>query len=297
MGEFSATSYPRFVIVSPVRDEELHIKLTIQSVIKQTVRPVLWVIVNDGSSDGTKEILDRCSARFSWIKVFHRKNRGYRKAGGGVVEAFYDGYFALGDNRWDFIVKLDGDLSFSSDYFQKCFSYFSGDQKLGIGGGTVFTQQKGRFDVDSAGDPPFHVRGATKIYRRSCWEKISPLVRAPGWDTIDEVKANFYGWSTRTFPDIMLIQHKSTGSADGNWHNWFKNGLANYITGYHPVFMLAKCVNRTFEKPPLIASLALFSGFCYGYLKKIPQVQEYEIIRYLRKQQLRRLLLRTSIYS
>jgi hypothetical protein len=150
---------------------------------------------------------------------------------------------------------------------------------------------------DSPGDPPFHVRGATKIYRRECWEQIAPLQQAPGWDTIDEVKANRHGWRTRTLRELHLVQHKPTGSADGRWRNWFKNGRANYITGYHPLFMLAKSAKRVFSsKPFLLESTALMAGFCSGYLRRVPQMNDRESIRYLRAEQSKRLLLRPSIY-
>lgn len=286
----------KYVIISPVRDEFQYVEKTINSIILQKILPLQWVIVDDGSTDGTDEILDRYS-ELSWIKVVHRANRGYRAAGSGVIEAFYEGYSALSVTDWDFVVKLDGDLSFNVDYFQKCLAHFGSEPGLGIAGGTVYVFENGKLKIDSAGDPPFHVRGATKIYRRACWDKISPLVRAPGWDTIDEVKANLHGWNTRTFSDLKLIQHKATGEAAGNWRNWFKNGRANYITGYHPLFMLAKCARRTFQKPLFVNSLALWAGFSTGYLKRIPQVQDVEVIRYLRQQQIRHLFLRPSIYG
>lgn len=286
----------RYIIITPVRDEVCYIEKTIASVIHQTVRPSQWIIVDDGSTDGTSEILDIHAAQTSWIKVIHRENRGYRANGGGVVEAFYSGYVVLNDDNWEFIVKLDGDLSFDVNYFENCFEIFAVDMTLGIGGGTVCRLDNGQMKVDSMGDPPFHVRGATKIYRRACWEKIAPLIEAPGWDTIDEVRANLHGWTTRTFIDIKLIQHKPTGGADGNWRNWFKNGRANYITGYHPLFMLAKCVKRALRRPFLVESIALLAGFCSGYIKRLPQVTDDETIRYLRWQQIRRLLLQPSIY-
>ena len=286
----------RYIIITPVRDEVCYIEKTIASVIHQTVRPSQWIIVDDGSTDGTSEILDIHAAQTSWIKVIHRENRGYRANGGGVVEAFYSGYVVLNDDNWEFIVKLDGDLSFDVNYFENCFEIFAVDMTLGIGGGTVCRLDNGQMKVDSMGDPPFHVRGATKSYRRACWEKIAPLIGAPGRDTIDEVRANLHGWTTRTFIDIKLIQHKPTGGADGNWRNWFKNGRANYITGYHPLFMLAKCVKRALRRPFLVESIALLAGFCSGYIKRLPQVTDDETIRYLRWQQIRRLLLQPSIY-
>jgi glycosyltransferase involved in cell wall biosynthesis len=287
----------KYIIITPVRDEVQYIGETIASVTGQTILPFQWIIVDDGSTDGTSEILDKYEAQASWIKVVHRKDRGCRVAGGGVIEAFYDGFSVLSEQSWEFIVKLDGDLSFAPDYFEQCFKIFGDENNLGIGGGTICQMETGQLKVDSMGDPLFHVRGATKIYRRACWEKISPLIQAPGWDTIDEVKANLHGWTTRTFSDLKLLQHKPTGGADGNWRNWFKNGRANYITGYHPVFMLLKCVKRALHKPILLESVALLAGFCSGYILKIPQVPDNQAIRYIRQQQIRRLLLQPSIYN
>ena len=287
----------RYIIITPVRDEVQHIEKTIHSVAAQTVLPSQWIIVDDGSTDGTAELLDRESARNPWIIVIHRENRGYRAAGGGVIDAFYAGYSRVDGAPWDFVVKLDGDLSFDPDYFERCFKIFDIESRLGIGGGTICQLENGQTRVDSKGDPPFHVRGATKIYRRACWNVISPLVRAPGWDTIDEVKANLRGWSTRTFAHLTLIQHKPTGGADGNWRNWFKNGRANYITGYHPLFMTAKCLKRAWQRSFLVESMALFAGYASGYVKRVPQVPDADAIRYLRQQQIRRLLGRPSIYA
>ncbi|MGB7073225.1 MAG: glycosyltransferase family A protein, partial [Candidatus Sulfotelmatobacter sp.] len=158
----------QYVIVTPIRDEERFIEATIASVQGQTLRPAQWVIVDDGSTDGTAEIIDRYAAQVPWIRVVHRVNRGFRKAGGGVMEAFYDGYNALDCDNWDFIVKLDGDLSLSKDYFERCFEHFERDPKLGIGGGDIYHELGGVQKLEA--NPKFHVRGATKIYRRACWE-------------------------------------------------------------------------------------------------------------------------------
>ena len=287
----------RYVIVTPVRDEAAHIAKTIAAVGSQTVRPLRWIVVDDGSTDGTGEILDRHASQTSWMSVVHRPNRGHRANGGGVMEAFYAGYAVLNDEAWDYLVKLDGDLSFSPEYFERCFAMFEAEPRLGIGGGIVCQLEHGETSVDSKGDPPFHVRGATKIYRRECWAQIAPLVRAPGWDTIDEVKANMLGWATGTFPELRIVQHKPTGSADGAWRNAFKNGRANYVTGYDPVFMLAKCVKRVLARPVFVGGLAMALGFWSGYLARLPRVSDAGVIDYLRRQQRRRLLLRSSIYG
>ncbi|MGB9629125.1 MAG: glycosyltransferase family 2 protein [Thermodesulfobacteriota bacterium] len=288
---------PAYIVITPVRDEVKYVGLTFESMISQTVKPVEWIIVDDGSTDGTGELLDRLAGDWPCVRVIHRPNRGFRKSGGGVIEAFNEGYAQIREKDWEFLVKLDGDLSFEPDYFERCLEEFYEDPSLGLGGGTVCVIKNGRLEVDSKGDPPFHVRGATKIYRRACWEVVQPLVQTPGWDTIDEVKANMYGWKTRTFPQIRLLQHKPTGSGDGNIGNWAKNGLANFHTGYHPIFMIGKCVKRGFQKPRLEASLGLLLGFLSGYVNRTPRSATREVVQYLRRQQINFMLGKSSIYS
>jgi glycosyltransferase involved in cell wall biosynthesis len=277
----------RYVVITPVRDEESFIAATIECMIRQSLRPVEWIIVNDGSTDKTGEIIDEYAQRHSWIRACHRGNRGFRKAGGGVVEAFNDGYQMLQRRDWEFLVKFDGDLSFEPRYFEHCLDYFAREPKLGIGGGVICHIIEGTKHVEPC--PSFHVRGATKIYRKACWDAIGGFWPAPGWDTFDEVKANRLGWTTRSFGDLHLTHHRVTGSAEGLWAGLVKNGRANYICGYHPLFMLGKCVRRLIRPPYVTGSAALFYGFVSGYLKRIPQVDDPLTIAYLRRQQMGRL--------
>jgi len=284
-----------YVVVTPVRDEEEHIISTIESMIKQTVRPREWVIVNDGSKDDTGKIIDEYAGRYEWIKALHRADRGFRKAGGGVVDAFNDGYRALTCGTWEFIVKFDGDLTFDERYFEGCLKEFQLDAELGVGGGVICYIENGEKRFEEA--PSFHVRGATKVYRKACWEHIGGLLQAPGWDTFDEIKANSLGWKTRSFPHLHLIHQRDTGSADGLWPSLVKYGRANYICGYHPLFMVSKCVFRVGRKPYLIGSIGLMYGFVSGYAKRIPQVEDPAAIKYLRNQQMSRLLGRESLWK
>lgn len=277
---------PRYVIITPVRDEERHLKLTIGSVSHQSILPVEWVIVDDGSTDKTGEILDEATRQNPFIRPVHRPNRGFRKNGGGVIEAVNAAYETLANTEWDFIVKLDGDLAFEADYFERCFAHFAREPRLGIGGGVVYNlYPNGTTHFEPTG-PPFHVRGATKIYRRACWEQIGGLPPVTGWDTLDEIKANMLGWSTRSFTELHLLHHRPTGAADGHWRNLVKDGLADYISGYHPLFMLAKCAARISRKPFLLGPIGLAYGFFSGHWKQIPQVADPQLIRYLRGQQL-----------
>lgn len=285
----------KYVIITPARDEEDNLASTIESVAAQTVRPAEWIIVNDGSKDKTGQIIDEYAGRYSWIRACHRANRGFRKSGGGVVDAFNDGYALLTVTDFDFIVKLDADLSFEPEYFEKCFDNFENEPSLGVGGGVICYIENGQKSFEQ--NPAFHVRGATKIYKRMCWDAIGGFWPAPGWDTMDEVKASMLGWTTRSFPDLHLLHHRYTGAADGVWGNLVKNGRANYICGYHPLFMLSKCAYRLVQRPYVIGSAALLYGFLTGYLRRIPQVNEPKTIRYLRQQQIARLLGRKTIWE
>jgi glycosyltransferase involved in cell wall biosynthesis len=349
----------QYIVITPARNEQETIGQTIRSMAAQNLRPLRWVIVNDGSTDETASLIDQAARDHAWISAVHLKDRGFRHSGGGVIEAFYAGYDLLhgndpllldrGENSpdkralcasepraerrtpmrpepampqraasecgapvpgqgstvrsrdpvvgWDFLVKFDADLSFGPDYFQRCLEKFEQNPRLGIGGGMI-CQSLGPPPVrEYAGDPPFHVRGATKIYRRDCWDQIGGLHRAPGWDTIDEVKANMLGWTTCTFEDVPLQHHRFAGSVDGAWKNWVKNGYANYVTGYHPVFMFIKCLSRLLKQPYFLGGFGLFCGYASGYFRPDQRVADKEMVRFLRREQWKRLFLRPSIWS
>lgn len=257
----------------------------------------MWVIVDDGSTDDTAKLIDAAAREHSWIKAVHRPDRGFRKPAGGVIEAFYDGFKLVAEEPWDFLVKLDGDLSFEREYFEKCLGQFAADPKLGVGGGSIYSQVDGVTVEDSPGDPSFHVRGATKIYRRATWNAIGGLIQAPGWDSLDELKANMLGWKTRSFHDLRLFQHRGTGAVDGTWKNSVKNGRANYVVGYHPLFMICKCARRLLERPYGVVAVGLFYGYLSGYFSSTERIRERDVISYVRREQLRRLFLRESIWA
>jgi hypothetical protein len=221
-------------------------------------------------------------------------NRATRALEAKEIEAFYEGYERMTVTSWDFLVKLDGDLSFEPDYFEKCFEQFYSDPALGIGGGVICHELKAQLQVEVT--PAFHVRGATKIYRRACWEAIGGVVRGPGWDTIDEVKANMLGWHSRSFSQLRVVHHRLTGTANGRWRNALKNGAWNYICGYHPLFLLAKCGKRALQRTQFVHSAGLLCGFALGWLRQIPRINDRAVIRYLRQQQIRRLTFRSTIW-
>jgi biofilm PGA synthesis N-glycosyltransferase PgaC len=285
----------QYVIVSPARDEEQYVEQTILSVVQQTVKPTEWIIVDDGSHDRTGEIIDAYAKEYPWIRTVHRIDRGRRVPGSGVMEAFYDGYDRLACQHWEYIVKLDGDVKLPPDYFEQCFERFNADPKLGMCGGRMYCHEKGGLKPEP--HPSFHIRGPIKLYRRQCWEAIGGLMKAPGWDTIDEVQANRFGLRTRTFDEIKVVHQRPTGAVEGIWRDGVKMGRAAYICGYHPLFMLMKCAKRMFAQPYVVSSMAHGYGFLNAYFRGIPQFEDRGLIQYLRRQQIQRLLLRESIWK
>jgi glycosyltransferase involved in cell wall biosynthesis len=285
-----------YVVITPVRDEEENIEKTIRSMISQSVKPKIWIIIDDGSTDRTVNIVERYTKTFDWIKLIRRNDRGYRDSAGGEVSAFYSGYDLLNDD-YEYIVKLDGDVSFSSNYFEKCISKFKHNSHLGIGGGSVRVLKDGDMKLEAKYDPVFHVRGATKIYSKKCWDDINGIKNIPGWDTIDELKAQMLGWETQTFPDIKIVHHRPTGKVYGAWKNWIKNGTANYFTGYHPLFMIFKCTRRLIRKPFLIQGLGLFIGYFSSLILNKKQHEDIALQKYIRKEQLNRLFFKKTIWK
>jgi poly-beta-1,6-N-acetyl-D-glucosamine synthase len=284
----------KYVIITPVKNEEAYLELTIKSVINQTVKPTQWVIVDDGSTDRTPEIIEKYSRECFWIKGVFGSDRGPRLPGVRHIKAFYQGYSQLDDETWDFIVKMDGDLSFGEDYFEKCFARFHDAPRLGIGGGVIINVTKAGLVPEK--QPLFHVRGATKIYSHRCWNAIGGLFTLPSYDTLDEVKAHMLGFETRSFPDLPLTHHRYTGSAYGKWGGSVKNGVSDYISGYHPLFFASKCLTRFLLKPYSIDAWGHLYGYLSAFLKKTPQVPDSALIKYLRQQQLRKLTFRTTIW-
>ncbi len=264
---------------------------------RQAVPPEKWIVVDDGSTDDSPQIVQEAARNHPWIQLVRRVDRGYRKSGAGVVEALQQGLAELNFDDWDFLVKLDGDLEFEADYFAKVMLAFEADPRLGITGGDICHFEGDRIVLECLKDPHFHVRGATKIYRRQCWEAIGGLAPVTGWDTLDEVKANMLGWKTYRLPALRLIHLKPTGAADGSWKNAFKNGRGSFICGYHPLFLLGRCARSLLRNIVPVESAGLFAGYFSSYFAGVHRINDPDLIRYLRQQQLRSILGRPSLWT
>jgi glycosyltransferase involved in cell wall biosynthesis len=254
-----------------VKDEARHVELTLRSVIGQTLKPALWVIVDDGSTDGTAEIVERYTRDCSFIRLVRSARRGDRNTGSAEVQAFYRGYQLLGQTEFDFIVKLDGDLSFEADHFEKLLGRFWSDERLGIASGVYLeTDNEGEWKIVAM--PSYHAFGACKVIRRACWEDIGGFALTPGWDTADEVRAWNRGWRTRHFTDCEARHHKPEGSAMGYLKTSRMYGEIHYVTGGDPLFLLLKVVDRVRLKPFLFGALAMLFGYAHAVATRQPRL-------------------------
>lgn len=283
-----------YVVVMPVRDEAAHLSQTLASLAQQTLLPTECLVVDDGSKDNTAVVVEQAARRLPWLRLVRRGDRGFRQAGGGVMEAFYEGFHQLQCTSWQFIVKLDGDLLFGPEYFARCLSYFAREPRLGIAGGQIYVKVDGQKKAESS--PRFHVRGATKIYRRPCWDDIGGLKITSGWDTIDEVTANMRGWQTRSLVGEEICQLRPTGTTDGLWYSNVKYGKIAYLCGYHPVFLWARCLHRLLTWPYGLCALGMAYGYCRSWLQHLPRPVSAAVARYVHQQQWRRLTGRSSIW-
>lgn len=255
---------PRYIIVSPVKDEERYVERTLRSVIGQTLKPVLWVIVDDGSRDSTSAIIHRYLPKNPFIRLVRNPNAGVRQPGSAVIRAFNCGYESIGPMDYDFIVKLDCDLSFGPDYFESLLGKFMVDRQLGIASGVYHEVGKDGSWREVA-MPLYHAAGASKVIRRKCFEEIGGFIVAAGWDTVDEIRAMAIGWKTGHFSDLKMKHHKSEGSGIGTLRTSIMHGQIYYLTGGGKLFFLLKFLHRMGSKPYVIGGFALL----WGYLKPL----------------------------
>jgi glycosyltransferase involved in cell wall biosynthesis len=278
---------PRLVVISPCRDEEQFVQLTLNSVVNQTLRPHLWIIVDDGSRDQTAAIVGRYAETYPWIQLVRRRRGGPRQLGPGVVSAFNAGLAALGNEPFDVIAKLDSDTEFGPETFAAVMAHFD-DPRVGMASGNTYllTGEKLVFEGYAA----YHVPGNAKFYRRACFRDIGGLQPVYGWDVIDETDARRHGWLTRSDPKIVFIHHRMQGSSFGMLQGRVIWGRCAYAIGSHPLFAVARGIYRMAQRPWVLGGLAFIYGFFAGYFNpSLQRLTDPELIHFLRREQLYRL--------
>lgn len=279
---------PSYVLITPARNEAAFIELTINSVIAQSVRPLKWVIVSDGSTDSTDEIVRKYAATNDWIELIQlpqHKDRNFA----AKVSAFNVGLSRMERLQYDVIGSLDADISFEPDYFSFLLGKLVGNPKLGLVG-TPFSENGLTYDYRFASVE--HVSGACQLFRRECFEAIGGYkpMKFGGIDTVAVLSARIEGWQTRTFPEKTCAHHRKQGSATRSGLGViFNTGFKDYLLGVDPVWQFLRAAYRVCKKPYVVGGATLLFGYLWPLLLRTPKTAPKEIIAFRRRDQRARL--------
>ena len=279
--------------ITPAKDEEKWLPGLINSMLSQTRRPLRWIVIDDGSTDSTPRLLDDLASRHQWVTVHHVAAGGERQPGGETALQHF-----LSPQLWsdcDVIFRVDADISFEPEFVDAMLAEFRRDPRLGVASGTLYEQHRGQWQEMRV--PGFHTRGAIKMYSRACLQAIGGIEPGLGWDTIDEAHAAFLGFTTRSFRYIKARHHRPQGSAAGVLRGRLASGKAAYQCGYSPLFMAARVCRQTLSWPPVVGALWMSSGYLEGYLRRRPRAASPELVKFIRRQQVRRLLLMETVWT
>ncbi len=280
---------PSYVLITPARNEAQFIDLTLQSVVSQTARPERWVIVSDGSTDGTDEIVGKYAAEYPWIELIRMPERRERNFA-GKVHAFNAGYAKVQGLPYEVIANLDADISFDRDYFAFLLRKLAEDPALGLVG-TPFREGSDRM-YDYRFVSIEHVSGACQVFRRECFEQVGGYVPVKGGciDHIAVVTARMKGWKTRTFTEKICQHHRPIGTAiQGGVMTRFKGGAKDYAIGNHPIWELCRCAYQMTKRPVVVGGLVLGSGYLWEFMRRAERPVSPELVDFYRREQMHRL--------
>jgi poly-beta-1,6-N-acetyl-D-glucosamine synthase len=289
----------RYLIVSPCRDEAKFMRRTLDSVTQQTVLPDRWIIVDDGSTDETAEILAGYAARFPFIQVVTRSNRGTRSVGPGVIDAFYAGLSNVELDEFDYLCKLDLDLVLPARYFEGLIEKMEATPRLGTCSGKAYYPGPSNGaktfggELISEGIADDVSVGASKFYRRSCFQQIGGFVRQVMWDGIDCHRCRMLGWIARSFddPELRFIHLRPMGTSHvGVWTGRKRHGYGQYFMGSSLLFMTASAVYRLTKPPVVVGAVAMWWGYAESLLKGESRYDDAAFRRFLRLYQKESLL-------
>jgi glycosyltransferase involved in cell wall biosynthesis len=280
----------KYVLITPARNEAAFIEKTLASMVAQTLLPERWVIVDDGSTDGTAEIVDGYAARFPWIELVRRVEERDRNFA-SKAHAVNSGLDRLNSLQFEVVGNLDADVSFEADYMEFVMRKFSEDPELGVAG-TPFIQDG---DYDSSKDSfegENYVAGPCQLFRRECFQGIGGYVpnRAGGVDWIAAMTARMKGWKVRSFPEKRFHHHRTLGTAGrGPLRALFSYGEKDYYLGGSPLWELFRVTYRMAKKPVLLGGLALFAGYTWAALRRMKRAVSPELMHFHRREQMKKL--------
>ena len=275
-----------YVLISPCRNEADYMRRTLDSVVAQSLQPTLWVIVDDGSTDETPQILADYAAKHDWIRIVQKPDRGHRAVGPGVVEAFYVGYQSIDPADFTYSCKLDLDLELPPRYFETLIERMEADPRIGTCSGKPYLRQNGTLVSERRGDEMSV--GMTKFYRRTCFEDIGGYVHEVMWDAIDCHKARQRGWKAVSWdhPDLNFEHLRPMGSSQTSiWTGKRRHGFGQYFMGSDLFFYAATCVFRMAEKPYVLGGLAMMQGYLAAWTRGDRQLDDPELRAFIRAYQ------------
>jgi glycosyltransferase involved in cell wall biosynthesis len=279
-----------YVLVTAARNEEAVIGHTLASVAAQTVPPLRWVIVDDGSTDRTPDLVREYSARYDWIVLVQRPQRANRSFA-GKVHAVNAGLDAVKDLSFEVFGNLDSDVSFEPGYMAFLLQKFENDPQLGVAG-TPFTQDGGYDSTRDSYEGENYVAGPCQMFRYRCFQEIGGYVPNPagGVDWIAVMTARMRGWTVTAFPEKRFHHHRAMGTAErSDVSAMFSYGEKDYYLGGSPVWQVVRGAYRM-TKPPLVAGgLALLLGYAWAAARRVPRPVSPELMRFHRQDQMRKL--------
>jgi biofilm PGA synthesis N-glycosyltransferase PgaC len=276
-----------YVLITPARNEARFIARTIESVVAQTVRPARWVIVSDGSTDGTDEIVRRYTAEHRWIHLLRMPERRERHFA-GKVHAFNAGRMALAGVAHDVIASLDADISVAPDHFAFLLAKLEADPRLGLVGAPF----SDRFAYDYRFVSIEHVSGACQVFRRACFDDIGGYVpvKSGGIDHIAVMTARMKGWTTRTFTEKACLHHRDIGTAEHSvLAAKFRVGVQDYRLGGHPLWELFRAAYQITRRPVVVGGLAILAGYVWSAVRRVERSISRELMAFRRREQMQRL--------
>lgn len=281
----------RYVLITPCRDEAAFLEATIRTVAAQSVQPAKWIIVDDGSTDDTPNILERAAQQHDYIEVIRREDRGRRAVGPGVIEAFYAGLEHVDLNEYDYLCKLDGDLELPTRYFERLMEHFEADPWLGTLSGKLFLRYGDRLVEERCGDE--NSVGPSKFYRVACFNDIGGFVRQVSWDGIDGHVCRMKGWIARSMnePELQIVHLRRMGSSEVSfWTGRKRWGRGKYFMGSSLPYVCAASIYRMAERPYVISGVGILWGYLQAMFSKGERYGDRQYLRHLRRYERRALL-------
>jgi glycosyltransferase involved in cell wall biosynthesis len=277
-----------YALVTAAYNEAALIERTLRSVAAQTVPPMAWIIVSDGSTDQTEEIAGTYAARLPFIRVI-RIDRDPGRSFVSKVYAVQKGFQQIAGLPCEFVGNLDADLSFGPTYFEELLNKFRLDPELGVGGGWICEELDGIYQPRRFNSRQW-VPHAVQLLRRPCYEAVGDYVPLPygGEDTCAVVRARMHGWKAESFADLPVRHHRRTATVGGVFRNRFRTGLLDHSLGYHPAYELLKWGRRVSEQPYVFGAAVGLAGFAAGYLRQSSRPVSGEFVRFIRREQMQR---------